>query len=58
MASVRVSYRFADGDELTAEVRTSDSYPDSLNQAVKEALNAFGTALTYSQRELTEGDDE
>lgn len=41
MASARMTYTWACGDELECEVVLDASYPDALNQAKVEAMAMF-----------------
>jgi hypothetical protein len=58
MNHVRVSYRFADGDEIECEVYAETSYPDALGDARAEAMRGFREAFGYCVAELTKGEDE
>jgi hypothetical protein len=57
MASIRVSYRFADGDEIETEAYVdSSAYPDAAADARAEAMRAFREAFAFALAEL-KGDE-
>lgn len=55
MATVRLSFKWADGDELVTEVRVSESFPDALDEARAQAVKAHTEALAVATAE--QGDE-
>lgn len=57
MATARIRYTWADGDELVCEVRVSESYPDAVAEAKAQTLSMYATALGVSIATLSDDKD-
>jgi hypothetical protein len=57
MAYIRVTYTFADGDEVECECHVDESFPDAVAQARAEAMRGFREAFGYCIETLTKDTD-
>lgn len=58
MATVSCTFRFADGDEVSAKVTMPTAYPDALSEAVHTCSAMFREALVTGMVAQADDDDD